>query len=71
GTERFGVVAVAAATRLPSVLAERGGWGEHQIILPEGRYRCALSGLEFDGGAQPLAQVLAELPVALLVAVTS
>ncbi|MBB1509070.1 malto-oligosyltrehalose synthase [Tessaracoccus sp. MC1756] len=69
GTEGGGVTAVTVATRLPSALAERGGWGEHLIILPEGRYRCMFTGLEIDGGAQPLASLLTELPVALLMAV--
>lgn len=67
GTQEGGVVAVAVATRLPASLAERGGWGEHQIILPEGRYRCAFTGTEVDGGARTLADVLGEFPVALLV----
>ena len=71
GTKDGGVVAVAVATRLPASLSERGGWGEHQIILPEGSYRCALTGLEIDGGAQPLSAVLGELPVALLVAASA
>lgn len=61
-----GVRAVTVATRLASQLDERGGWGDHQLILPEGRYRCALSGREIDGGAVLLADVLADLPVALL-----
>lgn len=69
GLRDSGAVAVAVATRLPSLLAERGGWGEHQIILPEGRFRCALTGTEIDGGAQLLSDVLGDLPVALLVAV--
>lgn len=67
GTQDDGVIAVAVATRLPASLAERGGWGEHQVILPEGSYRCALTGTEVAGGAQPLAHVLGGFPVALLV----
>ena len=68
GVRDEGVTAVAVATRLPSLLAERGGWGEHQVILPEGDFVDALTGREFAGGATPLADVLATLPVALLVA---
>ncbi|MHA6524889.1 malto-oligosyltrehalose synthase [Tessaracoccus sp. G1721] len=68
GVRDSGVTAVAVATRLPSLLAERGGWGEHQVILPELPLVDVLTGQEFDGGATPLAEVLATLPVALLVA---
>ena len=60
--------AVAVATRLPALLAERGGWGEHQVILPEVPFVDALTGREFPGGSTSLAEVLATLPVALLVA---
>ncbi len=61
-----GVVAVTVATRLPSLLEELGGWGEHQIILPEGRFRDLLTGREFNGGAQLLVNLLDQAPVALL-----
>ena len=64
GEERLTAITVAA--RFNSQLTERGGWGEHQIILPEGRWRDALSGREFDGGQVPLADVLERRPVALL-----
>ncbi len=59
---------VTVATRLPSALAERGGWGDHQLILPETGFTDALTGREFPGGATAIADVLADLPVALLVA---
>lgn len=59
-------IAITVATRLGSQLAERGGWGEHQIILPEGTWVDVLSGREFRGGAVELAEMLADLPVALL-----
>lgn len=68
GVRHLGVTAVAVATRLPSLLAERGGWGEHQVILPEGEFVDTLTGREFTGGAVAIADVLAELPVALLAA---
>lgn len=61
-------LAITVATRQPAVLAERGGWLEHKLILPEGTYVDALTGREHDGGEVPLADVLADLPVALLVA---
>lgn len=60
------LTAITVASRFNSQLAERGGWGEHQIILPEGRWRDTLTGTSFDGGQVPLADVLSDLPVALL-----
>ena len=63
-----GVRAVTVATRLPALLKERGGWGEHQIILPEGSFVDVLTGRAVSGGAAAIADILADLPVALLVA---
>ncbi len=63
------VTAITVATRLPSGLHDRGGWGDHTLFLPEGRFRCVLSGVEVTGGQTLLADVLADLPVALLVPV--
>ena len=48
---------------------ERGGWGESRIALPEGRWRDALTGVEHEGGMLPLAVLLEDWPVALLVRV--
>lgn len=59
--------AITVVTRLPHVLAERGGWGDHQVILPEGTFLDVMSGRTLEGGARALADVLSELPVALLV----
>jgi (1->4)-alpha-D-glucan 1-alpha-D-glucosylmutase len=70
--------AVTVVTRLPVGLAERGGWGDTTLELPAGRWRDSLSGLETDprGDASPsgeepatvrLADLMAQLPVALLV----
>jgi (1->4)-alpha-D-glucan 1-alpha-D-glucosylmutase len=44
-------------------------WGDREIALPPARsYRCAISGLTFPGGAPArLAEVFADLPVALLI----
>ena len=61
------VTAITVATRLSSALTERGGWDEHSLFLPEGRFRCLLSGREVTGGQTLLADILPELPVALLV----
>ena len=58
---------VTVATRLAHGLAQRGGWGESWIALPEGRWRNALDGAELDGGRVALEELLAHWPVALLV----
>ncbi len=58
--------AVALATRLPFGLARRGGWGDTAAMLPAGVWRDELTGREVAGGHAPLAQVLADYPVALL-----
>lgn len=65
------VTAVTVATRLPHALAERGGWGEHNVVLPEGRFTDVLTGREFDGGQVLLAELLDQLPVALLASTES
>ena len=61
------VTAITVATRLSAALADRGGWGEHSLFLPEGRFRCILSGREVTGGQTLMADILDDLPVALLV----
>jgi len=58
---------VAVTTRLPVSLERLGGWGEHTLTLPEGRWRNAFTGAELPGGAARIADVLSDLPVALLV----
>ncbi|WP_159620799.1 malto-oligosyltrehalose synthase [Ruania rhizosphaerae] len=57
---------VTVVTRLSVLLRSAGGWGEHTVVLPEGRWRCVLTGEETDGGALPLAELLAVSPVAVL-----
>lgn len=59
--------AITVATRLPVALERFGGWGEHSLTLPEGRWRDVLTGGEHDGGTARLADLLTDLPVALLV----
>jgi (1->4)-alpha-D-glucan 1-alpha-D-glucosylmutase len=62
------VSAVTVATRLPVALARRGGWGEHTLSLPwPGPWRDLLTGEVINGGLVALDDVLAMLPVALLV----
>lgn len=64
GFDRGG--AITLVTRLPLGLARGGGWGDTVVPLPDGAWRDALTGRRVVGRA-PLADVLGELPVALLV----
>jgi (1->4)-alpha-D-glucan 1-alpha-D-glucosylmutase len=57
---------VSLATRWPTRLAAAGGWGEAVVPLPAGTWRDVLTGRSIAGGAQPIAVVLADAPVALL-----
>jgi (1->4)-alpha-D-glucan 1-alpha-D-glucosylmutase len=73
GFVRGGEVATLA-TRAWSVLACDGGWRDTTVTLPDGRWTDRLSGSGsapgpvWDGGSPlPLAEVLAAMPVALLV----
>jgi (1->4)-alpha-D-glucan 1-alpha-D-glucosylmutase len=59
-----GVVTVAA--RLPVTLHRLGGWGDHTVALPDGTWEDLLTGRSFTGGAVRLADLLDQLPVALL-----
>ena len=58
---------VTVATRLALALERLGGWGEHTVVVPEHPWRDVLTGREVDGGQVRLADLLADLPVALLV----
>ena len=58
--------AVTVVTRLPIGLANRGGWGDSALDLPEGRWADALTGRPAAGTVR-LADLLDDLPVALLV----
>ncbi|SDE05520.1 malto-oligosyltrehalose synthase [Nocardioides lianchengensis] len=58
--------ALTVATRLPVGLTARGGWDDTALELPPGRWTDALGSWSGSGTA-PLADVLADLPVALLV----
>jgi (1->4)-alpha-D-glucan 1-alpha-D-glucosylmutase len=60
---------VTLATRLPVALAAVGGWGEHTVVLPPGKWRDVLGGPQaplVEGGAQRLRRLLATRPVVLL-----
>jgi (1->4)-alpha-D-glucan 1-alpha-D-glucosylmutase len=61
---RGGDVVTVAPVRGLSV--SRTGWGQDTVELPEGRWVDVLSGAERDGGRTLLADLLAELPVAVL-----
>jgi (1->4)-alpha-D-glucan 1-alpha-D-glucosylmutase len=63
--------AVTIGTRFPLGLDKRGGWGDTSIILPGRPVIDLISGRTFAGGILPLADVLADYPVALLAPVPS
>jgi (1->4)-alpha-D-glucan 1-alpha-D-glucosylmutase len=61
---------VGAVTRLAARLEASGGWGEATLDLPAGPWRDALTGLGVEtnrDGAVRVGDLLADLPVALLV----
>jgi len=58
--------ALALATRLPLGLARAGGWSDTTVLLPTGPWLDQLTGHEFEGGETPVAELLADYPVALL-----
>jgi (1->4)-alpha-D-glucan 1-alpha-D-glucosylmutase len=57
---------VAVVTRLGASLEAAGGWGGETVELPPGRWTDRLSGTSYDGTVR-LGELLADLPVALLV----
>jgi (1->4)-alpha-D-glucan 1-alpha-D-glucosylmutase len=57
-------VVTVAPTRALHV--ERHGWGDDAVELPEGRWTDVLTGAQRDGGRVPLAELLADFPVAVL-----
>ncbi|HEU5143555.1 MAG TPA: malto-oligosyltrehalose synthase [Dermatophilaceae bacterium] len=59
---------VVLATRLAGRLADRGGWADATVRLPEGEWREAFSGRTRRGGEVPVSSLLTDesLPVALL-----
>lgn len=60
--------ALAVATRLPVGLAAQGGWGDTVLLRRRGAAVDVLTGRRFDAAELPLADLLRDLPVALLVA---
>lgn len=63
--DRGGVSAVA--TRLPWGLAERGGWRDTVLLLPETPVTDVFTGRTYPGGPTALSDLLTTYPVALLV----
>jgi len=68
---RCGRVA-AVATRLPAGLVRSGGWGDTMLALPQGPWRCRLTGQVYKadpatGAGIAMAELISTLPVALLV----
>lgn len=63
--DRGGVFTVA--TRLPHGLQAAGGWRDTVVLLPDTPVVDVLTGRSFAGGPTPLADLLAFLPVALLI----
>jgi (1->4)-alpha-D-glucan 1-alpha-D-glucosylmutase len=58
---------VLLATRLPVGLARAGGWGDTRLPLPDGGWTELLTGQPVDGGAVRVTDLLAGLPVAVLI----
>ncbi|MGH9077027.1 MAG: malto-oligosyltrehalose synthase [Acidimicrobiales bacterium] len=58
-------MAITVATRLPIGLERAGGWDDTAVALPPGQWRDHLGGRTWEGGVG-LADLLADLPVALL-----
>jgi (1->4)-alpha-D-glucan 1-alpha-D-glucosylmutase len=58
--------AVAVAPRLRAKLTAAGGWGDTRLPLPPGTFRDAFTSRPFAGEV-PLADLLADFPVALLI----
>ncbi|QHF20273.1 malto-oligosyltrehalose synthase [Rathayibacter sp. VKM Ac-2762] len=62
--------ALTVATRLPEGLAASGGWNGTVVVLPGHPMEDVLTGRTFAGGVTPVAEILADYPVALLAPVS-
>ena len=63
----FRSAVITVATRLPAALQRLGGWGDSTVVLPGGQWKNVLTGREVGTGAARIGDLLADLPVALLV----
>ena len=63
GTENSGMSVFVQDDRL---VFDYNAFGDHTIVLPEGRWRNVLTGTGLDGGSVRCADLLDEMPVALL-----
>lgn len=57
---------ITVAERRHAGLMALGGWQEHVVLLPEGRWADVLTGTVVEGGSAVLAEVLGTFPVAVL-----
>ena len=58
---------VVIVTRLPRRLERLGGWRDATVVLPEGTWSSVLGTTRVAGGSQPLATVVGDAAVAVLV----
>ncbi|QHO90978.1 malto-oligosyltrehalose synthase [Actinomyces sp. 432] len=57
---------VVVVRRLGRRLERLGGWGNHTIVLPQGKWTDVLTGAEVTGGTRLLGEVVGDEPVAVL-----
>jgi (1->4)-alpha-D-glucan 1-alpha-D-glucosylmutase len=58
--------AVVTVAPIRALHVERHGWGEDAVEVPEGRWTDVLTGAERAGGRTPVADLLSDFPVAVL-----
>lgn len=57
---------VSVVTRNALELESLGGWADHTVALPAGRWTDVMTGTTVDGGSIALSALLSDLPVAVL-----
>lgn len=58
--------AVTVASRLTRSVGDRGGFGDHTVVLPQGAWTDVVTGAVYDGGTRLVRDLLAECPVSVL-----
>lgn len=58
--------AVTVASRLTRQVAERGGFNEHTVVLPQGEWTDVVTGATFDNATRRVSDILGSSPVAVL-----